>query len=77
MKYQIVVEKINDSMFLAYSPVINNLWACGESLDATLADLRKGFLCFLHDPEAEMDVVVRSGKPNPEAIRADDSKYLM
>lgn len=77
MKYQIIVEKISENMFLAYSPVMNNLRACGESLDATLADMRRGFLCYLHDPNAEMDVVVKSRAQNPDHSVQPDNGLMM
>ncbi|OGS35760.1 MAG: hypothetical protein A2293_07650 [Elusimicrobia bacterium RIFOXYB2_FULL_49_7] len=56
MKYIINIEKVNDSTYRAYCPVIKELQATGTCVNSALARLQQDFICFIHDPDAEMEI---------------------
>ncbi|MFH1368923.1 MAG: hypothetical protein ABII64_07345 [Elusimicrobiota bacterium] len=58
MKYRIVVERSENGLYTAYSPVADSLRARGESIGEVLDNLQKKMLCFLHDPQIELDIIV-------------------
>lgn len=60
MKYQIIVEKTENDLYFAYCPMIANLRAVGADIDSVLCRLQRNFLCYLHDSEAEMDIVMNA-----------------
>lgn len=60
MKYQIVVEKMENDLYLAYCPVITSLRAIGADIDSVLCILQRDFMCYLHDPEAEMEIMMNT-----------------
>jgi predicted RNase H-like HicB family nuclease len=75
MKYQIFVEKQRDEQYLAYSPLMPHLRASATSLDGVLADIHQGFLCFLHDPDAEMEVIVKNKQLKSRDVPAERAYY--
>ena len=58
MNYKIVVEHEENGYYRAYSPVAAVLSARGESVAVVLENLRNIMLCYLHDPEAELELVL-------------------
>lgn len=60
MKYKIVVDKTEHGLYAAYSPVVDVLQAKGENIGEALDNLRGLMLCYLHDPEVELDIVIES-----------------
>ncbi|MBN1620987.1 MAG: hypothetical protein JW871_00160 [Endomicrobiales bacterium] len=57
MKYIIILEKINDQ-YLAYCPLSTSLRAYGSDVGSALTNLQRNFYCYLHDPLAELDIVI-------------------
>ena len=62
MKYTIIIEKKNDTAYVATCPIINNIMACGTSVDSALTQLQQELICYLHDPEAELEIVEKKKK---------------
>jgi len=58
MKYKIVVEKSGNSRYTAFSPIAGNLRASGGTITCALDELRKKLICYLHDPQAELEIVI-------------------
>lgn len=73
MKYCIKVGKLDDGSYLAYCPLLKNMHASGESMNSALANLHQGFVCFLHDPQAEFEIV--SDKRH-DGLNTKDGLYL-
>ena len=63
MKYQIIIDKIDDHQYCAYCPAIAEFRASAGSADAALSLLQQQFLCFLHDTAAELEI---TEKPKAE-----------
>jgi predicted RNase H-like HicB family nuclease len=59
MRYQIIIEKEAESKYVAYSPVISSLRITGDSADDVLEALRQRLMCFVHDTEAQFEIIVR------------------
>jgi predicted RNase H-like HicB family nuclease len=57
MKYQGIVKKSDDGMYVAYCPLIRSCRAEGRSATSALQGVRQALLCYVHDPEVELDVV--------------------
>lgn len=60
MKYKIIMEKNLNSGYSAYSPVMGNLKVEGVSIAVVLENLRNKMLCYLHDPQIELDIILES-----------------
>ncbi|OGS19697.1 MAG: hypothetical protein A2219_00885 [Elusimicrobia bacterium RIFOXYA2_FULL_50_26] len=58
MKYKVIVKKQRRDTYLAVCPVIGNAQAYGISADAALAKLQEHMFCYLHDAEAELEIVM-------------------
>jgi len=72
MKYRVIVKKQRCDAYLAVCPVIGNAQAFGISADAALAKLQAQLLCYLHDAEAELEIVMAGEGDMPsQAARCD------
>lgn len=57
MKYKIVVEKENESLYFAYCPVMPGIRASGDTANQSLSNIQQEILCYLHDTSAEFEIV--------------------
>ena len=64
MKYKIVVEKENESLYFAYCPVMTNIRASGDTMDLALSNIRQEILCYLHDASAEFEIIFEGRREN-------------
>lgn len=64
MKYKIIVEKTSEIFYLAYCPVMPRMQCFGVTADEALAKLQGEFLCYLHDPKAELEIIFDERYPN-------------
>ena len=62
MKYKIVVEKENDSLYFAYCPVMPDIRAAGDNVNLALSNIRQELLCYLHDASAEFEIIFEGRK---------------
>jgi hypothetical protein len=75
MKYQVLVEKQNET-YTACCPVVPHLRVTDGSVNSVLAGLRREFLCYVHDPDAELEIMLNNQKlkidtrPLPMALLA-------
>jgi hypothetical protein len=58
MRYRIIIEKISDTRYVAYSPVISSLQINGESANEVLEAVRQKLVCCVHDTEAQFEIVM-------------------
>jgi hypothetical protein len=58
MIYKIIIEKSGKGRYSAHSPVAGNLVATGATISAALESLRLKMICYLHDPQAELDISI-------------------
>jgi len=56
MKYRVLVEKHNDA-YVACCPELPHLRVAGKSVNAVLERLHREFLMFVHDADAELEIV--------------------
>lgn len=72
MKYKIVVLKKNESLYLAYCPLMPDMRAMGGTMDLALSSLMREFLCYLHDAKAEFEIITagNSVKRSPHALQS-------
>jgi predicted RNase H-like HicB family nuclease len=71
MKYKIVVERSCGNQYTAFSPIATSFCARGATITRALDELRKQLVCFLHDPQAELEIVIAS-PDNSEIIDLTD-----
>jgi len=57
MKYRIIVEKENEKLYVAYCPVMTDIRASGDTMSLALSNIKTEILCYLHDAEAEFEIV--------------------
>lgn len=65
MIYKVIVEKSGKGLYSAYSPVAGNLSATGGSVSSALENLRLMMICYLHDPQAELDIMIECAGDGP------------
>jgi hypothetical protein len=63
MIYKIIIEKSGNGRYSAYSPVAENLVATGATITSALENLRLKMICYLHDPQAELDIMIECPEP--------------
>jgi predicted RNase H-like HicB family nuclease len=66
MKYQIIIEKTNDNLYLAYCQKIMHIRAEGPTLHLALSNLKENMLCYLHDYAPELEVVMADPRNKKE-----------
>jgi predicted RNase H-like HicB family nuclease len=71
MKYQIIIEKTNDNQYLAYCPTVD-VSASGTDAHKALAALNQYMLCFLHDCDAQLEVMAQHF---PRKMKHEKRKY--
>ncbi len=67
MKYKIIVEKENESFYFAYCPVMPDIRATGDTVNAALSNIRQEILCYLHDASAEFEIEFTGHKDSGSA----------
>lgn len=58
MKYEIIVEKMENKTFTAHCPAVPRMQIYADTLDGVLGIMRREFLCYVHDPNAEFEIKV-------------------
>lgn len=69
MKYKIVVEKSSCGVYTAYSPVAANIKASGETITEVMKNLQSRILCYLHDPQIELDIIIEYTSPEAQVFQ--------
>ncbi len=57
MKYPVLVHKTNRNTVIAICPLMKGFFAEAEKMDDALKQLRDKFLCFLHDPDIQFEII--------------------
>ncbi|OGS19329.1 MAG: hypothetical protein A3J83_05535 [Elusimicrobia bacterium RIFOXYA2_FULL_40_6] len=61
MKYPIYIQTINRNNVVAFCPVLHRISAEGRDIDSALKALQEKFLCYLHDDDVQMEVIMLDG----------------
>lgn len=57
MKYQVLVHRTTRDTVIAICPLMKGFFAEAKTLDDALKKLKEKFLCFLHDPDVQLEIV--------------------
>jgi len=57
MKYPVIFKKTDKDRVVAVCPILNNMYAAGDTLDEALELLGRKFLLQVHDPEMQLDIM--------------------
>ncbi len=57
MRYPILIKKISQKKVIAICPLLRELYAVGQDTDEALNLLTRKFMCFVHDPEAQFEII--------------------
>jgi hypothetical protein len=76
MQYRVIVEKSCRGGYDAYCPVSASFRASGDSLSSALDSLQKQLLCYLHDPQIELDVIIENSESSLFDLSADAPRHM-
>ena len=62
MKYPVFIHQTSDNRVMAMCPMLRDFYAEGDSIEEALKHLNGKFLCFLHDDEVELEIILIGGK---------------
>lgn len=62
MKYPVFIHQTSDKRVMAMCPMLRDFYAEGDSIEEALKHLNSKFLCFLHDDEVELEIILIGGK---------------
>lgn len=57
MKYPIFIHRDSRYGVIAVCSFKNELYGVGDTLESALSQLREKFVCRVHDPEAELEII--------------------
>jgi len=58
MKYPVYIQTIDKNSVVAFCPVLHRIIAEGRDIDAALKSLQEKFLCYLHDEDVQMEIIM-------------------
>lgn len=64
MKYKVIIEKNVDNQYFAYCLEAKNLHARGVDVSSVLHNLQQELICYLHDSDIELDIVLKGMNGN-------------
>jgi len=57
VKYKVLVHRTTRNTVIAVCPLMKDFFAEAKTLDDALKKLKEKFLCFLHDPDVQLEIV--------------------
>lgn len=61
MKYQVIVEQVDNNTYSAYCPLILSFRSYGNDINSALDKFKQNVLCYLHDYDVVFDITIDEG----------------